>query len=465
MTATIAAVSTAPGPAALAVIRISGPRAGAICDQLFKPNVAFPCPSEMAGYSLAYGGWYNPAGKLLDRVILAAFRAPHSYTGEDVYEVSLHGGSQVKRSILDSLFAAGARPAEPGEFSKRAFLHGKMDLSQAEAVMDLISAESYRQQDLALQEMQGSVARLVASLLAKVWELLAHLESILEFSEENAEAADYQFLHTGVRELQQQVSSVLATWSQGRILEESFQICLLGLVNAGKSSLLNTLMREDRAIVSAQAGTTRDTLEARIQLAGLPVVITDTAGLRDTEDQIEQAGVERAIRAAAKSDLILWLHDPENLALSLAAYDRLPTSLQTDKQVYHLLGKQDLPRADRAQQFAQLQTRFGAQRVLGWSIHDASFLTALETVILDTYRGFGSQETGGLLLHNVRHKHLFEQASQILLLTEQSLSYPGALDATSALLRQLAETLAGIQGNAVSDQLVDEIFARFCVGK
>lgn len=456
---TIAAASTGPGLAALGLIRLSGPEAAAICDRLFRPKSRFPKPSLMPGYTIAYGSWHDLEGRELDQLLLSAFRAPHSYTGEDLFELSHHGGSQVRRSLLESLYAAGARPAEAGEFSKRAFLNGKMDLTEAEAVMDLIAAESERQQELALQEMSGSLARAVASLRQDLLHILASLENILEFSEENVEESDLAFLRQSLAEVLSQIEQTLAGWRQGKLLADAFRVSILGLPNAGKSSLLNSMLGESRAIVSDISGTTRDTLEARVQIAGLPVLLTDTAGLRESEDLIEQEGVNRAIAAAGQADLVLWLHDPLQAEASLKAVAELRQELGAELPIYELLGKCDLPQAQVLAQSLQADT------YIYWSKEDASRLDALRDLIARAYEDLGPEQAGGVLLHNLRHKQLLDQAKAALDLAMQSLADPEALDMTAAMIRNALASISAISQAEISDQLVEEIFSRFCVGK
>ncbi len=461
MTDTICALSTPPGVAALGIIRLSGPEAGSICDLRFRPRSSFGLPSAMPGYTMAYGTWTDAQGQILDQVILAAFRAPHSYTGEDLYEISFHGGTQVRNSILESLLATGARPATAGEFSKRAFLNGKLDLAQAEAVMDLIEAESRLQQDQALRDLSGTLSQAVEALKDQVLTLMAQLENILEFSEEAAEEADITAIRDGLKPIQESVNQALSMWSQGRILTDKFRVCILGLPNAGKSTLLNALMGLDRAIVSDISGTTRDTLEANLQIAGIPVLMIDTAGLRETADQIEREGVDRALTAAQSADLVFWLHDPLRLAESQAALAAYLASAP-EQELVSLLGKQDLFSAEERE--IQMQA-LGKAPVLIWSQAQPELLDPIRDQIKIAYDSLGSGQAGHIFLHNLRHKDLLDQAKQALDLAAQSLAGQGALDMTAAMLRSAAEALASLSGSQVSDALVDSIFSRFCVGK
>lgn len=468
MSETIAALSTPLGVAALGVIRISGPEAATIAEACFKAKPSFPKPSEMKGYTMAYGDWCNAAGERLDEVILAAFRAPHSYTGEDLYEISFHGGSQVRQSILESLFEAGAVPAAPGEFSKRAFLNGKMDLSEAEAVMDLISAESQLEQKYALKEMGGSLSRAAEDLRQKVLRILADLENFLEFSEEDFSQTEANTLSQAIRTIEAEINYALSAWKQGRILRDAFRICILGLSNAGKSTLLNALIGSSRAIVSDISGTTRDTLDVKLQIAGIPVLLTDTAGLRETADLIEKEGIQRALAAAEISDLIFWLHDPTDLAESINLFKDFRQKA-AEQEVVHILGKQDLFTAELAEeQRLTLLSALGeaeVQDLLFWTSSNVELLENIHRVVADKFAALGNRSSAEILIHNIRHKELLENAAQALNLAEDSLLSGQTPDITAAMLRNAVEALARMSGSEVSDELIESIFSRFCVGK
>lgn len=459
---TIAALATPPGISGIAVIRLSGPRAAEVCDLAFKPGKSFPKASEMEGYTMSVGRWTDPEGTVLDQVVLAAFRAPKSYTGEDLYEISCHGGLQVRRSILESLYAAGVLPAGPGEFSKRAFINGKMDLMQAEAVMDLIHAESELQQKTAVAEIGGALSKAVGTLSAKLYGVQAHVELILEFPEHEDTPEASALIRKEISELKSELELALEGWKQGRILQDGFHIAIAGLPNAGKSSLLNAILGEDRAIVNKRAGTTRDTLEARAQIGGVPVVMTDTAGLREGEDEIEKEGVERAVKAVEKADLILWLHDPERSEESFQTLDEL-SCRTSGQQMIFLAGKQDLDPQGRL--LTELRKRFADAVVLPWSVKQPDHLRALRQEIEEACACRGASAAGTVLIHNLRHKQLLEACREHLDLAMDSMDQGLSLDLTAGMLRAAQEDFAALSGTQVSDALAEEIFSRFCVGK
>src|SRR3990167_2400108 len=302
---TIAAIATPPGEGAIALLRISGEMALEIADKLFHGAVQ---PSLMEAWRVAFGT-IEHEGEVLDEVLLTVFRAPKSYTGEDLVEISCHGGSFMTTRILGAILSAGARMARPGEFTYRATLNGKMDLTQAEAVMDLISAQTLRSQRSAAEQLAGRLGEEIALLRSDLLEAVAHLEAFIDFPEEDIDPATGKALRHGIEVSRQHLLQLLATANEGRLLREGIRIAICGAPNAGKSSLLNHLLGINRAIVSNIPGTTRDTIEEMATLGGFPFRLVDTAGLRETEDAIEQEGVRRAGQLAETADICIHLVD------------------------------------------------------------------------------------------------------------------------------------------------------------
>ena len=478
---TIAAFSTPPGESGLAVFRISGPKSGPICDQLFKPHGgARLCPSLMEGYTMAPGIW---AG--IDEVVLACFKAPHSYTGEDVYEVSCHGGQAVRQAILDSVIAAGARPAEPGEFSRRAFINGKMDLSSAEAVMDLIGAQAERQAEVAFRQLRGGISRTVRRRVSQLYSALAHLEMLLDWDEEEERPQDRAALILEIGEAVAELRRLSDTFVSGRVIREGLAVVIAGSPNVGKSSILNALAGRDRAIVSPIPGTTRDTVEVDLTLDGYLIHLTDTAGLaHESLDPIEREGIARAENALREADLVLWVLSPplpetEILYAEAARIDRL---LEEGRPLLLILGKDDLrpalpPEEDPAVYAAN---RFPGIPALAWSEKQEEDLAKLRHV-LTVFIEEGQLEPGQKsktkpsshagegesheILTHARHKGAIDRAIGLVEKAGEDLKRGLSFDLVAISLKEALTELSAITGDDVSETLIEEIFGRFCIGK
>ena len=482
---TIAAFSTPPGQSGLAVIRLSGPEAAAICDRLFRPyGDRFPLPSAMEGYSMAPGIWAE-----IDEVVLAAFRAPHSYTGEDVYEISCHGGNAVRQAILDSLINNGARPAEAGEFSKRAFISGKMDLAQAEAVMDLIHAESEQQTELAFAQLRGRLSQAIRLELDKLYGILAFLETLMDWDEEEARPEDRLQVSRDLVSSEESLKQLADSFRYGRIVREGLSIVIAGRPNAGKSSLLNSLTAHERAIVSDIPGTTRDTIEIDINMGGYLLHLTDTAGLAvKSDDPIEQEGIKRAQEALQSADLVLWVLSPP-LGNPAELHDEMNTIREIQsrgQKLLLILGKDDLRATVTAEEDP---ASFAAEYLsdvptIAWSAKREEDLASLRKILFsfienDTLEidiktdrteeessGHGIQtQTSAAIVTHSRHKALADKSLKQVLAARQAIDSGLSYDLIATLLRSAVESLAAMSGDDVSEKLIDTIFSRFCIGK
>lgn len=459
-----AATATPPGQSGLAVIRLSGPWCPAAADLMFQPAGShFPKVADMPGYTCAVGDIVDPRdGQVIDQVVLTRFAAPHSFTGEDVVEISCHGGSAIKQAILESLFSLGIRPAEAGEFTRRAFLNGKLDLAQAEAVMDLIQAEARKSAQTAASQLHGMLSRHIRQKTDEVYKLLAQVELILEYPEHEETVAAMDGLIAGLDDVRSQLQNLADSFRQGRLLREGLTVVIAGRPNAGKSSLLNSLAGFDRAIVTPVPGTTRDTVEELVDIGGLPVHLIDTAGLRETQDMIEQLGVDRTRAALQTADLIFWLIAPpltgleEELAgIREAEAAELPLII--------LAGKDDLGESENVRQF--LKENLPAQTIINISAKTGEGLDQLRQAILEHYQQIGSVASEEVLITNSRHKSLLDEAADYLDQASAALKAGIPLDLAASLLRGCADSLAGITGDIVSEELISTIFSRFCVGK
>ena len=457
-----AAVSTPPGQSGLAVIRLSGPNSAKAADRLFRPaSPRFPAVDEMSGYTCAVGKIIDPADdSLIDQVVITRFTAPHSFTGEEVVEISCHGSGAVKRRILDLLFRSGVQPAGPGEFSRRAFLNGKMDLAQAEAVMDLIQADARRAARAAADQLQGRLSAQVREQAAGLYRLLAQIELILEYPEhEDSDLAIRQLRHQ-LSEAETRLSGWTSSYRQGRLLREGLTVVIAGRPNAGKSSLLNALAGQDRAIVTPIPGTTRDTIEIRIDLDGLPVNLVDTAGLHESADPIEHLGIARSHEAMKHADLVFWLLSPPvaDLADELAAIQAVD-----GPPVVILAGKDDL------RQTRDLLDALGSfcpdREILPCSAVTGEGLDEIRQTIRDFYEQNGSTSDDDLIITSSRHLACLERAADQVAQAGQVLAAGLTLDIAASLVRGSLDALAELTGDQVSDELIQTIFSRFCVGK
>jgi len=461
-TDTIAAISTPPGTSGLAVLRLSGDNAGQLCDQLFRPFPITPLqPSAMSGYTIAVGNWAD-----LDEVVLSCFRAPHSFTGEDVYEICCHGGTAVKQAILESLIDAGARLAEPGEFSKRAFINGKMDLSQAEAVMDMISAEASRQVQAAYNQLKGQLSGKIRDRSDALYGLMARVEMILEFPELEETPPALEQLAADVAAESSRVGQLALGYGRGKVVREGLRVTIAGRPNAGKSTLLNSLIGEDKAIVTSIPGTTRDLVEARLIVDGYLVILTDTAGLAtDTADIVELEGVRRARLAHADADLLFWMISPPLAAKAEREQELLEirSILASGKDLVIILGKDDQGESDTIEQ--ELQKYLPAVEIIRFSHRSPASVEQIRSKIGEYLRRLEEQYDQETLITHERHRNLLENTETQLKTAAEEIRSGLTLDLVAARLRQAAEYLAAMTGDSVDAAVIDTLFSRFCVGK
>lgn len=459
---TIVAVATPPGASGLAVLRLSGPEADQYCELLFRPYAITPVrPAEMPGYTMAVGNWAD-----LDQVVISCFRAPNSYTGEDVFEITCHGGTAVKQAVLDSLLTAGARMAEAGEFSKRAFINGKMDLSQAEAVMDLISAEAGRQAAAAYEQLKGGLSLRIKSRSEGLYELMARVEMILEFPELEESPPALEQLALDVAGQSLLIKKLAQGYGRGRIVKEGLRVAIAGRPNAGKSTLLNCLAGEDKAIVTSIPGTTRDLIEARIVVDGYLAILTDTAGLRlESEDIVEIEGMRRARLAHAEADLLLWMISPPFPAKEefLAEIKEISELLELKKEIVIVLGKDD--KGVSAQIEAEIRELLPEMKIIRFSSHWEESTEEIREQISQYLKKIEYQFDQEILITHERHLNLLDQAALELDQAALDIRRGLTLDLVAARLRQAAEHLAEMTGDSIDAKLVDTLFSRFCVGK
>jgi len=451
-TDTIIAPATPPGSGGLAVIRLSGPRAESVLLDLFRP--ASP-RVRLLSHRLYLGQLYGLDGFVVDEVMVVIMRAPHSFTREDVVEVHCHGGPAVVHSILDLFMHSGIRMARPGEFTQRAFLNGRLDLSQAEAVADLIHAHSSGAARVALGQLQGKLARVVNDARQQLIEYLSLVEVHIDFSDQDIDLPDFNPLASRVAELVTYLEGLLGSYRAGRMLHEGVRILILGKPNVGKSSLLNALLGEARAIVTEIAGTTRDTIEETLLLQDVPVRLIDTAGIRYTDDPVELEGVRRAKEKVASADLVLLVIDGSKpldqddlLALSTCDRDRLLLVVNKSDLSQQLL--------DDAFQVLE-QVSVSARQGLG--------LDTLQTAIKEKLFAGAVVSSEDVLLYERRHKESLSLAVRSL---ERFVAGVGERLEAEFLALELREAIASlgeISGDSVTEEVLEQIFSKFCIGK
>jgi tRNA modification GTPase len=436
---TIVALATPPGTAALAVIRLSGPRAHAIAQAL----AGRPLPIQHATHATLR----DASGAVLDDAVLIAWKAPRSYTGEDVVEISCHGNPLIVDALLSACLAHDARSAGPGEFTQRAFLNDRIDLTQAEAVMDLIHASSQRALQAARRLQSGALGRAVTRLREDLLQTLAHLEAHIDFPEEDISPDTGHAFARRIDHLKERILALLATAPEGRRLREGYTVVLTGAPNAGKSSLLNALLQRDRAIVSPLPGTTRDTIEETITLAGMTVRLIDTAGLRDQSDPLESLGIARTRQALAAADLILHLSAPDAPSE--------PPACQAP--LLRLLTKSDA--------FPSSSLIPHPSSLIPVSAQTGAGLDALLEAIIQTLRLDQASLGHESAAINTRHEALLRQALEALERARAAQAASRPPEFTSADLRHALEALGQIVGETTNEDILDRLFQSFCIGK
>ena len=456
---TIAAISTAVSNSGIGIIRISGKDAVAVADRVYRSRGGKKRLADQPTHTIHYG-YIVDQGETVDEVLVMLMRGPKSFTAEDTVEVTCHGGVYAMKRVLDVVLKNGARPAEPGEFTKRAFLNGRIDLSQAESVMDVIQAKNEYALKSSLQQLKGAVRTAIEELRSRILYQTAFIESALDDPEHISLDGYPGRLSEEVHQLQKTLSELIASSENGRILKEGIRTVILGKPNAGKSSLLNALVGEERAIVTDIAGTTRDALEETIAFQGITLNLIDTAGIRETEDVVEKIGVGRAIEKAGEADLILCVFDA---ARPLDENDREILKVIEGKQAILLLNKTDL--AVTLQETKLQELTGGRYPVVSVSAKEQTGLSKLTEQIHNLFYQGEISVQDELYITNARQKHALLDAAEGLQRVQESISLGMPEDFYSIDLLAAYEALGTITGETVGEDLVNEIFSRFCMGK
>ena len=454
---TIAAIATAMSPSGIGIIRISGEDAFVIIDRIYRSNNQNKKLSECPTHTIHYG-YICDGDQVIDEVMVLLMRAPHSYTKEDSIEIDCHGGVYVMKRILETVIKYGARPAEPGEFTKRAFLNGRIDLTQAESVIDVIQSKNEFALKSSLSQLKGSVRNDITDIRGKLIHEIAFIESALDDPEHISLDGYPEKLHGIVAECSNNIVKLLASSDNGRMLKEGIQTVIVGKPNAGKSSLLNLLVGSDRAIVTDIAGTTRDVLEEQINLNGITLNLIDTAGIRDTSDYVEQIGVNKAKEYASDADLILYVIDSST---ALDENDLQIIEFLKAKKAIILLNKSDLAPVVTEQEIAVMIDTV----MIPFSAKEGIGLDQLEQSIKDLFFAGDISFNDEIYITNIRQKNAMQDAGDSLRLVMQSIEDGMPEDFYSIDLMNAYTSLGTIIGESLEDDLVNEIFSKFCMGK
>lgn len=457
ITDTIAAISTSTGNSGIGIIRVSGDEAIEIVDKIFKSNKEGKRLINVKSHTVNYGNIVD-GEKVLDQVLVLVMKNPHSYTGEDTVEIDCHGGMLILKKVLDLVIKNGAKSAAPGEFTKRAFLNGRLDLSQAEAVMDLINSQNDFALNSSIEQLKGGVSEKIKEIRSDVIYHIAFIESALDNPEHISLDGYDNEISEMINKNISKIKKMIDTFDNGRIMKEGIKTVILGKPNAGKSSLLNRMLGEERAIVTDIEGTTRDTLEENINLNGLSLKIIDTAGIRNTDDKVEQIGVNKAKEIAEGADLIIYVVDGSK---DIDENDKEILEIIKNKKVIVLLNKTDIDRVVDIEQLNEIPK----EDIIEFSAKAGLGMDELEEKIKDMFYSGEITFNDQVYITNARHKEALENSYNSLLKVRESVDAGMPEDFYSIDLMDAYEQLGLIIGESVEDDLVNEIFSKFCMGK
>lgn len=455
---TITSISTPMGEGAIGIVRLSGPQAVEIADKLYKGKHLL---KDVPSHTINYGHIIDPDTKeVVEEVMVSVLRAPKTFTREDIIEINCHGGILTINRVLELTMTHGARMAEPGEFTKRAFLNGRIDLSQAEAVMDFIRSKTDRASKVAMNQIEGRLSDLIKKQRQSILEILAQVEVNIDYPEyDDVEDATTEFLLERSKEIKQEINRLLDTGAQGKIMREGLSTVIVGKPNVGKSSMLNNLIQDNKAIVTEVAGTTRDVLEEYVNVRGVPLRLVDTAGIRETEDIVEKIGVERSRKALSQADLILFVLN-NNEALTQEDYTLYEVVKNED--VIVIVNKMDL---EQNIDIDEVKKMIGDTPLIQTSMLKQDGIDELEIQIRDLFFGGEVQNQDMTYVSNSRHISLLKEARQTIQDAIDAAESGVPMDMVQIDLTRTWEILGEIIGETASDELIDQLFSQFCLGK
>lgn len=456
---TIAAISTAPAIGGIGIVRMSGKDCFEVLEKIFKPKNPETI-ENIAGYRIKYGTIVNPeTNRVVDEVLVSYFKCPKSYTAENMCEINSHGGIVVLREILELCLKNGAELAKPGEFTERAFLNGRIDLTQAEAIIDIINAKSTREAQESANQLEGYLSRKINEIREKIMDIMVNIEANIDYPEYDVEEVSNKDAENKLKEIENELIKLSKTFENGKILKEGVKIAIIGSPNAGKSSLLNSMLKEERAIVTDIAGTTRDIIEEQISIEGIPFKVIDTAGIRDAKDKIEQIGIEKSKKAANEADVILAVFDS---SVPLNDEDREILNLLKHKKSIIVLNKTDLKQIvnNECKEIQDVNTE-----VINISLKNNEGLERIYESLVKMFNLNQINLDNELTITNVRHQELINKAIESTKMALNDLNNSMPIDIISINIKEILEHLGEITGDNVSEDIIKSIFAKFCLGK
>ncbi len=457
---TIAAIATATGSGGIGIIRMSGDNCFNILKKIFVPIDKKFDWNNIKGYTIKYGYIINSkTNDKIEEVLVSFFKAPKSYTTENMCEINSHGGTIIERKILNECLLNGAEIAEPGEFTKRAFLNGRIDLSQAESVIDIINAKSDKEAEASFNQLQGRLSEEIEKIRDDLLDLMSDIEASIDYPEYDIEETTNEKAINSLNRIEKKLIDLEKTFDNGKLLKEGVKTVIIGKPNAGKSSLLNNILNEERAIVSDLAGTTRDTIEEFINIEGVPLKIIDTAGIRKTEDIVEKIGVDKAISLIKDADLIIAIFDSSE---KLEEDDYKILELIKNKNSIILLNKCDLSR----ESFETINYISSSNKnVLRTSMKTKKGMTELYKMISDMFNNNEINIKDGIIITNIRHKRQIHKAIENITKTKDIINKNMTIDIVAIGIKEILEDLGEITGNNISEDIINKIFSKFCLGK